>query len=462
MSKVIEWIYNHRWAITPEALGAILEIADKKISSEVDPAIFHQDLPENVDVDLSKYISDGNAIRMQAVEAVEGEPLPGTRRAIQRGKVAIIPVRGPIFPRANIFTAWSGGTSVDMLSKDFKVALEDPSITSIIFNVDSPGGEITGISEFADMVFKAQGDKRILTYVSGMMASAGYWIGSATSEIISTNTGELGSIGVVVPFRDTSALDEKKGIKNIEIVSSVSPKKRFDIKTDDGKAIVQKIADELADIFVSAVATHRGTDVEDVIDNFGQGGMLIAQSAIDVGMADRIGSFEQLITEENSKPISLNTGGFQMKTLVIDATVDTVKAENPELYKAIQNIGKAEVTADVESATEAGFKSGVEHENARIQGIESLASADNADLVNEHKFNSEQTKESVALLIVDRDKAKTKKAGDDVTEDAKKAGEQAGEIDGSAEVSKEETAKRTASSIASGMNQARGIKAPKK
>lgn len=451
MSKVTEWIFSHQWTITPAALGAILEIAEKRMCADIDPAIFHKDFDTMLDSDFSKMTSN-DKLKIGSVEKVIGEEIDGAFRAVQRGKVAIIPVRGPIFPRANLFTSWSGGTSIDMLTRDFNIALERPDITSIIFDIDSPGGEITGQSEFAEMVFNAQGKKRILTYVSGLAASGAYWIGSSTSEIISTNTGLLGSIGVVAAYRDTSARDEKQGIKNIDIVSSISPKKRYDIKTNDGKTIVQKILDDLADIFVSAISKHRGTNAEDVISNFGQGDIIIAQSAIDVGMADRIGSFESLIEQENSKPNSFNIGGLRMDTLIKDGTVDSVKAENPELFKAIHNMGKADVATDAKAAKEEGIKEGVTQERARIEGIESLSSTETMDIVNENKFKGDQTKESVALLIVDRDKAKAKKTGDDVIDDAEEAGKAGSKIDGSSETSKEEDKKRTASNIAAGMN----------
>ena len=250
-----------------------------------------------------------------------------------------------------------------------------------------------------------------------MAASAAYWLASASSEMVITNTGELGSIGVVAIFRDTSAKDEKQGIQNIEVVSSVSPNKRLDPKTSEGKQLIQNVVDELANIFVETVATNRNVSVDDVLNNFGKGGMLVAQSAITAGMADKIGSFENLIS---SLIKSNNIGGIYMSKKITEATAQDVKIENPELYKAIQ----AEVVPGITSieainqAKDGGFKLGQEFENTRIQEIESLCNNDNAAIISEHKFNTEMTKEDVALAIVTKQEKDAKEKGANIQADA--------------------------------------------
>ena len=164
MHKVIQWIYDHRWAITPNALETIIQIASREDHMEGLDARYMENFK------VFHGVEDQEALR--AIQAVQGEPLAGARRATLRGSVAIIPVIGPIFPRSNIFTSLSGATSIDSLSKDLRVALDSAEAESIILNIDSPGGEITGVSEFADMVFDARKKKMVIAYAYGMGASA--------------------------------------------------------------------------------------------------------------------------------------------------------------------------------------------------------------------------------------------------------------------------------------------------
>ncbi|MCU7813080.1 MAG: hypothetical protein KZQ77_17890, partial [Candidatus Thiodiazotropha sp. (ex Notomyrtea botanica)] len=70
---------------------------------------------------------------------------------------------------------------------------------------------------------------------------------------------------------------------------------------------VQRVIDDLADVFISAVAGYRSTSHATVLSDFGQGGLLVGEHAVTAGMADRIGSLESTFnitpsTKATSKP----------------------------------------------------------------------------------------------------------------------------------------------------------------
>jgi signal peptide peptidase SppA len=255
------------WAITEGALDQIVEIAARENLS-----------PE-------------------AVAAKIGRPLTNTRTVENRDGVAVLPVTGPIFPRANLFTEVSGATSTQVLATDFTAALNDPAIKAIILNFDSPGGAVAGINEFSQMVYDARGKKPIVSYVGAQAASGGYWIASAADQVVIDPTAILGSIGTVVSMRDTSARDAKDGVKRHEIVSSQSPLKLAGPDTDAGRVHIQGILDSLADTFIGAVARNRNVSTETVLSDFGRGGQLVGEAAVSAGMADRLGSFEGVVAE---------------------------------------------------------------------------------------------------------------------------------------------------------------------
>ena len=262
------------WAILTGALQTILEIANGER------------------VDLNN-VARWKGIEVEAVEAQLGRPVDGTQSVTIRDGIATIPVEGPLFRYANLFTAFSGATSIELLSRDFNAALNNPMVDGIVLAINSPGGEVDGTSEFAEMVYAARGTKPITAYVSHLGASAAYWIASAADEIVVNDTALVGSIGVVMAMRDPS----KQLVRDIEFVSTQSPNKRPDPTTERGRAQIQALVDGLGDVFVTTVARNRGVDAKTVIEDYGQGGMMVGKAAVDAGLADRVGAYEAVLAE---------------------------------------------------------------------------------------------------------------------------------------------------------------------
>lgn len=152
------------WLMTSEALDTVMAVADRQGDVE-------------------------------ALETRLGRSLDNTRSVTVRDGVAVIPVTGPIFRYANLFSEISGATSTQVLATDIQTALDDPQIRAIVINADSPGGEATGINELSEMIFQARGTKPIKAYVGGQASSAMYWIVSAADEVVVDDTAQLGSVG---------------------------------------------------------------------------------------------------------------------------------------------------------------------------------------------------------------------------------------------------------------------------
>jgi ClpP class serine protease len=264
------------WAVTEDMLRTMLEIAARENTAS--------------GLEVAQAIRTDRLTR-QAVMLADGRPLDGTKSMIVRDGIAIQLVEGPIFRRADFFTEVSGGATVDTLAKDFALALDTPTVRSILMVFDSPGGEVTGINEFAAAIYAARGRKPITAYVEGIGASAAYWLASATDRIVIDRTAVVGSIGVVMAVRDPS----KTNARDIEFVSSQSPNKRPNPLTEGGKSQLQTLVDDMAAVFVASVALHRGVSEETVVTNFGAGGVFVGQAAVDAGLVDGLGSFESTL-----------------------------------------------------------------------------------------------------------------------------------------------------------------------
>jgi len=400
---VIGAITKTPWAITADGLELVIGIAERKISD-----------PEAVALASDARKNSGNL-------------------SITEDGVAILNVAGTIFPHASLFTKISGATSIDTLNENFTQALEDTSVKAILLNIDSPGGKITGIHEFAEKIYNARGIKPIQAYVSALGASAAYWIATAADKIFIDKTAMVGSIGVIAAWTDDTKAKESFGIQDYQVVSSKSPNKNVDAKTQKGKELLLKELDALADVFISDVARNRNVSVEKVETDFGQGGILVGSDAVNAGMADGLNSFEGIIkklsliqigdssmsaekkeslieaaTEAeylSSNSLENNSPPTPSKTATLDEAKANLLAQNPKLYSAIK---------------EEGFQSGILSERERIKAIESIGvTFTNKDLIEDAKFSNPRSAEKLAFELIKSENEAIKKYAADYAEDAK-------------------------------------------
>ena len=339
------------WAITSSALTTILDIAAR------------QNAPP------------------EAVAAKLGRELQNSYRLEMRDGIAVLPVVGPLFRYANLFTQVSGASSYELLAKDFTQAVENPDVKAIVLNIDSPGGEVNGCAEFADMIHEARGVKPIVAYASGDAASGAYWIAAATDEIVVSKTSALGSIGVVGVYRGN------KGEDAVEVVSSQSPYKRLDPDTDDGRARLQKRIDAMADVFVDAVAKYRGVASSHVQNHYGSGDVFIGDAAVKQGVADRIGSFEKLLSELSGNPVS-EPSPHSINPNQQEKSMDDIQSLR-EAYP--------DLTASLEQDA---TKQGVTVERSRVQGILSHDEANARTLLAQHlAFETDMEVEAAVSVL---------------------------------------------------------------
>lgn len=260
-ARILQKLTTEPWELTGEALKKMIEIAER------------------------------HSPTADELQARIGKRLEYTRKTTLREGVAVIPIEGPIFKKAEWFHEISGATSTASITLDFNEALENPDVRAILFNVDSPGGEATGLSELSEMIYRARGRKPIVAFVEGSGFSAAYHIISAADSIVAGPQGFVGSIGAIISMRK---VDESK---TFQFVASQSPNKVIDPATDAGAAALQEIVDDVADVFVRDVARNRGVSVEAVLSGYGAGGVLIASRALKAGMIERVAIFDDVLAE---------------------------------------------------------------------------------------------------------------------------------------------------------------------
>lgn len=231
---------------------------------------------------------------LQAVMAQRGEQPAGTALTEIRDSVAVLDVNGPILRTGGgLLSFFFQITGIDALAVEFNRAMGNPSVKAIVLHINSPGGTLSGVNEFSNQVYEARGRKPVIAYIGSTGASAAYWIASAADRIVVDATAQVGGLGIVLTTYKPSA-------GRIEIINTASPKKRLDPSSDAGRMELQKRVDAIADVFVEAVARNRGIEPESVVSDYGQGGILIGQAAVDAGAADELGSLEGVIEAVSS------------------------------------------------------------------------------------------------------------------------------------------------------------------
>lgn len=306
-------------------------------------------------------------LQVDAVHAQPGNDLWGTRYEVI-GETAFVGLRGVVLQDSTLLGKYLAGifgaTVLDQFKTDLAKALEDKAVSRIVLDINSPGGEAMGIEEAAGVIRKANAIKPVTAFVDGMAASAAYWLGSAAGRmVLSADSSQVGSIGVVLSVTDNRERDAKSGTRKYEIVSSQSPLKRVDVATDDGRSHLQAYADQFASIFLANVATYRGKDAEYVEENFGRGRMVFARDAIAAGMADAVMSRAEVLASAKT-----SFGGTSAKsTKGTTAMEQSQAAETKVDVAALQATAKAEATKD----ERARVKAIIEHPES--QGREGLA-----------------------------------------------------------------------------------------
>jgi len=336
--------------------------------------------------------------------------LSNTRSVMIRDGTAVIPLHGPITARSDLFTFFLGGTSLSDLAKDFQTALDDDQVKAILFDVDSPGGVALGPSEMADAIFKARGKKPIWSYVGRNCSSAAYWIASATEKIIANPSALLGSIGVVttIPVQEQP---DSEGYKNIEIVSSNAKQKRPDPRTEEGMSEIKRELDDLESQFIEAIAKYRNVSVSAVKNDFGQGGVLIGKNAVASGMADSLGSYEEVIAELNQKISTNKQINFMSKETIERSAInaDFIKSEFPDIAEKLAKENSEKIRSETKEIAfaegkKAGFAEGIKSERERILAIEEASLPGHEDLVAKAKQDADMTADKLAFQIVAREK----------------------------------------------------------
>lgn len=295
-ARVVTEFRTRVWAVQEQTFSSMAQLVERwsrgeKFSEEEVAARIRE---ANYGLDR------GEGSREPAMLAISGgSPRSGSASGSRSGIVALIPVLGVIAHRANMFSDISGGggTSVEILTSQFRQAISNPSVKAIVLDIDSPGGCVDGVFELAQEIYEARGQKKIISVSNTFCASAAYAIGAAASELVIAPSGEAGSIGVFASHEDHSKELEKLGVK-ISVISAGKYKTEGSPTqplSEEARADLQSKVNDFYQMFVRAVAQYRNDSQSNVRDGYGQGRVVTAAKAVRGNLADRVGTLDEVL-----------------------------------------------------------------------------------------------------------------------------------------------------------------------
>ena len=209
----------------------------------------------------------------------------------------VIPIVGSMTHRSTGIEAMSGMTSYADLQRQVEEAMSDTSVKNILLDIDSGGGQVAGAFDFRDYLMDQRGRKPIISMARDTMASAAYLIGSATDKIYTTQTGSVGSIGVVAMHVDNSEANAKAGVKPTFIYAGDYKVAGNPNAPLEGEALsyLQESVNDSYEMFISAVAEAR--DIKPDAVRATEARMYRGQKAVDQGLADGVSTLDLALTE---------------------------------------------------------------------------------------------------------------------------------------------------------------------
>lgn len=380
----------------------------------------------------------GEKIDLKAVEAQLGKPLQNEpKRYENQNGVGVIRVEGVLARRANLMMRISGGTSTEMMRAQFREAMNDREAESILFVIDSPGGTVDGTQEFAEEIYRARGTKPIKAVALGTVASAAYWIGAAADELyLASDTTVAGSIGVVATHVDVSRAEDRMGIKTTEITAGKYKRiaSQYGPLSQEGRASMQEMVDDIYTAFVNDVAAFRKRSVDGVLEKMADGRIFLGSKAIEAGLADgfvmehdiltalqrgRMGGFAKRAIGSSGR--QHEGASMDKKAIVESLTAEELRAINPDLADAMvkdaRDVGfEAGVKEGAARSHEAvqqeayakgleeGKAMGAEAERARIKDVEAQALPGHTELIEQLKYDGTTTGPEAAVKILQHEK----------------------------------------------------------
>jgi len=198
------------------------------------------------------------------------------------GGIAQISIDGVITDKPDFMAMLFGGGNLTFREIDAAVAAAeaDNEVSEILLDVgNGPGSTVDGLFNTVEVLRNAR--KPIRARVRNAALSGTFGLVTQALTIQATNAAaRFGNVGVAADLRLFEG--------DVSIASTKAPKKRPDLKTKAGRAVMREELDAIHGLFAGLIGEGRGVTTDVVNSTFGEGATLIAGDALARNMIDSI------------------------------------------------------------------------------------------------------------------------------------------------------------------------------
>ncbi len=235
-------------------------------------------------------------LRQQAMDGMDS-PRASRRYYEVIDGVAVIPAQGSLAQRVAGLDPYSGVLGYNQLEAKFDMAMSDDAVRAILFDVDSPGGEVAGCFDLARKIARLSarnGGKPIIGAANEQACSAGYALLSACDEIFMPESAMVGSIGVWTLLVDMTRNLASEGIEITMIRAGDRKARGAWFEKADKETITKLLAwvENTRQQFAALVAENRRLSVDSVLEQ--EGDWFYGDEAGERGLVDGFGSMEMI------------------------------------------------------------------------------------------------------------------------------------------------------------------------
>lgn len=220
--------------------------------------------------------------------------LGGTGQAFaDKDYVALVRLEGTIAPGEKT----SAARVIPVLEKAF----EDENAKAVLLVINSPGGSPVQASLIHQrmMELKQETGKPLIAIAEDTVASGAYWVAMAADELVVNASTVTGSIGVIMQSMGVEELLDRLGVEP-RVFTAGENKARLSpfaaLKGSDRKK-AQAVLDATHQEFIRVVKEGRGERLKgDPVEVF-SGDFWTGAQAIELGLADRLGSVHTVMRD---------------------------------------------------------------------------------------------------------------------------------------------------------------------
>ena len=195
------------------------------------------------------------------------------------------------------------GLTIAGIEKLVDKLFSDKKAPAVALIINSPGGSPTQSSLIAEKIINLakEKNKKVYAFVEDVAASGGYWLACAADEIYLDLNSIVGSIGVISPGFGFVDLIKKIGVER-RVYSSGKSKSFLDPFKEEKKEDIDRlksIQEQIHENFIEYVKSRRGLKLLSLAeDEIFSGLFWVGKKGVDLGLADGIGSINQIIREK--------------------------------------------------------------------------------------------------------------------------------------------------------------------